>query len=51
VTGYFMNEIPQGDGSSRFELSDSHLGIKAIRRAEGENMAVGPTWYDGRLPR
>lgn len=51
VTGYFMNEIPQDDGSSRFELSDSHLGIKAIRRAEGEDMAVGPTWYDGRLHR
>lgn len=51
VSGYFMNEIPQDDGSSQFELSDSHLGIKAIRRAEGEEMAVGPTWYDGRLPR
>jgi len=51
VTGYFMNEIPQDDGSSLFELSDSNLGIKAIRRAEGEDMAIGPTWYEGRLPR
>jgi alpha-D-ribose 1-methylphosphonate 5-phosphate C-P lyase len=51
VTGYFMNEIPQDDGSLRFELSDSHLGIKAIRRSDGEDMAVDPIWYDGRLPR
>jgi alpha-D-ribose 1-methylphosphonate 5-phosphate C-P lyase len=51
VSGYFMNEIPQDDGTSQFELSDSHLGIKAIRRAEGAEVAVGPTWYGGKLPR
>ena len=38
--GYFMNEIPQDDGSAAFELSDSHLGIKALN-AE----SPGPTWY------
>lgn len=51
VGGYYMNEIPQGDGTSLFELSDSHLGIKAIRRAEGAEVAIGPTWYEnGKMP-
>jgi alpha-D-ribose 1-methylphosphonate 5-phosphate C-P lyase len=45
VRGFYMNEIPQGDGGSAFELSDSHLGIKAIRRAEGEADEIGATWY------
>ena len=46
VSGYFMNEIPQSDGSSQFELSDSHLGIKAIRRSEGATVEIGTTWYE-----
>ncbi len=45
VKGYFMNEIPQDDGSSAYELSDSHLGIKAIRQAEGDTVPTGETWY------
>jgi alpha-D-ribose 1-methylphosphonate 5-phosphate C-P lyase len=45
VKGYFMNEIPLDVGSV-FELSDSHLGIKAIRRADGEAEQIGPTWYE-----
>jgi alpha-D-ribose 1-methylphosphonate 5-phosphate C-P lyase len=46
-----MNEIPQDDGGSAFELSDSHLGIKAIRRAEGAPVLIGPTWYEnGKMP-
>lgn len=45
VKGYFMNEIPQDDGTSAHELSDSHFGVKAIRRAEGEAPATGETWY------
>jgi alpha-D-ribose 1-methylphosphonate 5-phosphate C-P lyase len=46
-----MNEIPQRDGSSQFELSDSHLGIKAIRQAEGAPVQIGPTWYEnGKMP-
>lgn len=46
LRGYFMNEIPQDDGGSAFELSDSHLGIKAIRRAEGAAVKIGSTWYE-----
>lgn len=45
VAGFFMNEIPQDDGGSIHELSDSHLGIKAIRRAGGEAAPIGQTWY------
>ena len=47
IAGYFMNEIPQDNGGSTFEVSDSNLGIKAIRRAEGEHVEVGETWYRG----
>ncbi|MBD3765748.1 MAG: alpha-D-ribose 1-methylphosphonate 5-phosphate C-P-lyase PhnJ [Rhodobacterales bacterium] len=43
--GVFMNEIPQDGGGSVFEASDSNLGIKAIRRAEGDPIEIGATWY------
>jgi alpha-D-ribose 1-methylphosphonate 5-phosphate C-P lyase len=45
VTGFFMNELPQDDGSSRYELSDSHFGVKQIRRHEGEAVDIAETWY------
>lgn len=49
--GFFMNEIPQADGTRTHEVSDSALGVKAIRRAEGGAVTVGETWYrDGRMP-
>ncbi|TWF59223.1 alpha-D-ribose 1-methylphosphonate 5-phosphate C-P-lyase PhnJ [Neorhizobium alkalisoli] len=50
VTGFFMNELPQDDGSSRHELSDSHFGVKQIRRNEGEAVEIAKTWYNnGRM--
>jgi alpha-D-ribose 1-methylphosphonate 5-phosphate C-P lyase len=45
LKGFFMNEIPQPDGGARHEVSDSHFGIKAIRRAEGAAVEIGATWY------
>jgi len=45
MAGYFMNEIPQDQGGSVFEVSDSNLGIKAIRQGEDEAVAIGTTWY------
>lgn len=45
ATGFFMNEIPQDDGSSSFEISDSEYGVKTIRQGEGETVTFGPTWY------
>jgi alpha-D-ribose 1-methylphosphonate 5-phosphate C-P lyase len=44
--GFFMNEIPQDDGSSVFEVSDSELGVKSIRRKDGEAVQIGETWYN-----
>jgi alpha-D-ribose 1-methylphosphonate 5-phosphate C-P lyase len=46
LQGVFMNEIPQDGGGSVFEASDSNLGIKAIRQAEGETQKIGPMWYE-----
>jgi len=50
VTGFFMNEIPQANGSSQYELSDSHFGVKHIRKTEAEALEIGETWYNnGRM--
>ena len=50
--GFFMNEIPQEDGSSTYEMSDSEYGVKALRARDGEAVALGNTWYkDGQMPK
>lgn len=46
LQGFFMNEIPNDDGSSSFEVSDSHLGIKAINIKDGGPEKIGDTWYE-----
>lgn len=46
LEGFFMNEIPQDNGGSLFEVSDSHFGIKAIQQSEGEPVEIGNTWYE-----
>lgn len=43
--GFFMNEIPQDDGSSTYEISDSEFGVKTIKQAEGTQTQFGETWY------
>lgn len=49
--GFFMNEIPQDDGSSTYEISDSEFGVKTIKQAEGAPVEFGETWYtDGEMP-
>ena len=51
TTGFFMNEIPQDDGSSSFEVSDSEWGVKTIRARDGQGESRGETWYkDGEMP-
>lgn len=45
VKGFFMNELPQDDGSALYELSDSNFGIKHIRLSEGDDETIGETWY------
>ena len=50
--GFFMNEIPQEDGTSAYEVSDSEWGVKAIRQRDGETVELGETWYkDGEMGR
>lgn len=50
--GYFMNEIPQDDGTSTYEVSDSELGVKTIRKGEGDAVDIGETWYkEGEMAR
>lgn len=46
VTGFFMSELPQDDGSSQYELSDSYFGVKHIRKSEAEAVEIGETWYN-----
>jgi alpha-D-ribose 1-methylphosphonate 5-phosphate C-P lyase len=50
VTGFFMNELPQDGGASRYELSDSYFGVKQIRRKDREAVEIAETWYkNGRM--
>ncbi len=43
--GFFMNEIPQDDGSARHEISDSNYGIKVIDGNDSVPVRLGATWY------
>ncbi len=42
----FMNEIPQPDGSMCYQASDTGYVEKLVRRARGEPVAIGATYYD-----
>ncbi len=42
----FMNEIPQADGSSRYELSDTGYMEKLSAAQNGQGTAPGATYYD-----
>lgn len=42
----FLNELPKDDGSALFELSDSGYGEKWLRKAEGEEVSIRPTYFD-----
>lgn len=45
IEGQYMNELPQADGSALFEVSDSGLATKAIRKSEGQAVEIGETYY------
>jgi alpha-D-ribose 1-methylphosphonate 5-phosphate C-P lyase len=48
----YMNELPQPDGSARYEVSDTGLGTKALSRQDGEPVEIGDTFYvEGRMAR
>lgn len=42
----FMNEIPQPDGSVRYELSDTGYADKILQQRQGEAVRLGETYYD-----
>jgi len=42
----FMNEIPQDDGTSEYELSDTGLLHKLVTQKDGDDVAIGKTYYD-----
>lgn len=41
-----MNEIPQADGTARFELSDTGYAEKLLAREKGQPVDPGKTYYD-----
>jgi alpha-D-ribose 1-methylphosphonate 5-phosphate C-P lyase len=42
----FMNEIPQLDGGSSYELSDSGYAEKLVAKKRGDQPTIGATYYD-----
>jgi alpha-D-ribose 1-methylphosphonate 5-phosphate C-P lyase len=42
----FMNEIPQPEGESAFELSDTGYAAKLVARGRGEGVDLGETYFD-----
>jgi alpha-D-ribose 1-methylphosphonate 5-phosphate C-P lyase len=46
VLNKFMNELPQADGSSQYEVSDSGYLEKIIAQLRGEPADIGSTYYD-----
>jgi len=46
ATQKFMNEIPQADGSARYQVSDTGYAEKLSRQARGEPATIGATYFD-----
>ena len=46
ATFKFMNEIPQDDGGSAYELSDTGYMEKLVASQRGEAAQIGATYYD-----
>lgn len=42
----FMNELPQPDGSSAYQLSDTGYAEKLVARQRGASVTLGPTYFD-----
>ncbi len=42
----FMNELPQTDGSAKYEISDSGFVEKYIRQKEGESVSFAKLYFD-----
>jgi len=46
ATNKFMNEIPQDDGTSAHEISDTGYLDKLVTQQRGEETTIGETYYD-----
>lgn len=46
ATNKFMNEIPQDDGTSTHEISDTGYLDKLVMRQRSEEVTIGETYYD-----
>jgi alpha-D-ribose 1-methylphosphonate 5-phosphate C-P lyase len=46
ITNKFMNEIPQGDGTSAYELSDTGYMEKLVKQGRNQSVEIGTTYYD-----
>jgi alpha-D-ribose 1-methylphosphonate 5-phosphate C-P lyase len=42
----FMTELPQPDGSTLYELSDTGYASKLVAQAAGKPVTLGPTYFD-----
>jgi len=42
----FMNEIPQDDGTSQYELSDTGYLHKMVSQQQGDDAGIGDTYYN-----
>lgn len=42
----FMNELPQADGTSSYEISDTSYLQKLVDNQQGKNATIGATYYD-----
>jgi alpha-D-ribose 1-methylphosphonate 5-phosphate C-P lyase len=46
ATQKFLTELPQPDGSVRYEISDTGYGAKLTALQAGESVTIGETYYD-----
>ncbi len=46
IRNKFMNEIPQEDGTSAYQVSDTSYAEKIVRQARGETVKIGETYFD-----
>lgn len=46
IRNKFMNEIPQEDGTSAYQVSDTSYAEKIVKRAKGETVRIGETYFD-----
>ena len=46
VQNKFMNELPQANGATLYEVSDTSYAQKIVAQATGQSITLGPTYFD-----